>query len=110
MLQSILVPETILVKDEQLAALCVFEAQIWIEHVDLPHKETHTFRAFDLFEAPNVDDVALHFSKHTCFMQDDLLSVGKQLCMPAEMLHHSDLAWHLGTIKESGQKEDKTLA
>ena len=75
MLQSLLVPITILVKDEHLAALCVFEAKIWVEHVDLPHERGINLGAVDLFEASNVNDVALHFSEHTSFVEDDLLGV-----------------------------------
>ena len=110
MLQSLLVPVTILVKDEDLATLRVFEAQIWIKHVDFPHERSIHFRAVDLLEASNIYDVALHFSEQTCLMEDNLLSVGKQLCMPAEIAQSVGLAWQLQSVKESRQKEDEILA
>ena len=108
-LQSLLVPVTILVKDEDLAALRTFEDQIWIEHVDFPHERSFHFRAVDLLEASNVNDDTPHTSVQICLMEDDLLSVRQQLCMPAEVCQSIHLAWHLESVIESWQKQGKTL-
>ena len=76
-LQSLLVPVTILVKDEGFTALRVFEAKIWVELVDFPHERSFDLGAIDLLEASNVNDVALRFSEHSCLMEDDLFGVGQ---------------------------------
>ena len=76
-LQTLLVPVTILVENKEFAALGIFEAEIWVEHVDLPHERSFHLGAIDLLEASNVYDVALNFSEHSSFMEDDLFGVGQ---------------------------------
>ena len=74
-LQSLLVPVTILVKDEGFTALSVFEAKIWVEHVDFPHEWSVNLGAVNFFEASNINDVALHFSEQSSLVEHDLLGV-----------------------------------
>ena len=75
MLQTLLVPVTILVENKEFSALGIFEAEIWVKHVDLPHERSFHLGTIDLLQASNVYDVALHVTKHSSFMEDDLFGV-----------------------------------
>jgi len=84
-LEGLRVPVAVLVEDEDFFGYCVAENQIWVEHVDHPHERYIDLIGVNLFQVANVDDMSLNTTEHSCLVEDDLLSVREQLCVPAEV-------------------------
>ena len=106
MLKGLLIPKAVLVKDELLACGGISPDEVRIEHVALPHERGLDLVRINLLQVANVDVVALDLAKERRFAEDDLLSVGKQLRVPREVLHGADLTWHLNGHQEQGHHNE----
>ena len=92
----------VLVEHEDFLRLCVPEDQVRIKHVDHPNERSIDLFSVDFLQVANVDDVADHAPEEARLVEDDLLRVGQELRMPAEVSHHAQLSWQLAGQSEEG--------
>jgi len=62
-LESLAIPVTVLVEDEDLAWSGVTEDQVGIEHVNLPHERHIDLAWLNFLQIANIDVVALNLTK-----------------------------------------------
>jgi len=109
-LEGLAVPLAQLVEDEHFACGCAAEAHVGVEHVDVPHEGRVDFSCINLLKVTNIDVEALDLTEDSALVEDDLLGVRKQLCVPAEESHSADFARHLYTHQEEGHGEEPRAA
>lgn len=85
MVQGLFVPDALFVENEDLSRELVLEDHLWVEHVSLPHQRIGYGIGRYFLKVIDVDDIALGLAEEEGFMENDLLVVGQQLCVPAEV-------------------------
>ena len=85
MVEGVLVPDALLIEDEQLPSRHITEHQILIKHVTRPHKLVRDHLCVHLFQVFDVDNILLSSTKEEGLLEHNLLGVRKHLCMPAEI-------------------------
>ena len=81
-----------LVEDEDFLSELVLEYHVRVEHIMRPDKVVKSSIGRHLLKVLNVHDEALGLAKGLSLVEDYLLVVREQLCVPAEVLLHSPAA------------------
>lgn len=96
MLESLLVPYALLVEHENLLGFHVAENHVLVEEVSCPHELVLDGLSWNLLEIFDVDDVLRDLSKEERLVEDDLLRVRQELCVPSEISLLSPSSWDEG--------------
>ena len=94
--ERVLIPDAVLVKDEELVGRCVPEDKVLIEDVAHPHQFILDGVSVNLFEILDVHNKFVVSAEEPTLMENDLLTVGQQFSMPAEVSLLSPSSWHVG--------------
>ena len=94
--ERVLIPDAVLVKDEELVGRCVPEDKVLIEDVAHPHQFILDGVSVNLFEILDVHNKFVVSAEEPTLMEDDLLTVRQQLSMPAEVSLLSPSSGHVG--------------
>jgi len=95
----------LLVEDEDLFGLAILEHHVGVEDVTAPHQWVHDNFWANLLQVLDINDGLVCLSKNSTLMEDNLLSVWQELCVPAEVSLCSDSSWQLGGEHEEWQQE-----
>ena len=85
MLKCVLVPNTILIKNEFLVALSAAEHHLIVILVGEPQQRCATLLRIYFLKVCDVNVLSNWFAKHGHLVEHNLLSVGQQLSMETEM-------------------------
>lgn len=94
--ERVLIPDAVLVKDEELVGRCVPEDKVLIEDVAHPHQFILDGVSVNLFEILDVHNKFVVTAEEPTLMEDNLLTVGQQFSMPAEVSLLRPSSWHVG--------------
>ena len=103
-LEGLLVPLALLIEDEDFSSCGIAEAQVGIEHVDVPHERCIDLSSINLLEILDVDIESLHRTEHRGLVEHNLLRVRQELCMPAEVTYDAYFTGHLDSGESDGQR------
>ena len=107
MLQGVFVPVTVLVEHEDLKGCSVSEAKVGVKHVDVPHKGRCDVSSVNLFQIANVNIVSLGLTKQASLVENYLLRVGNEFCVPAEIIEGAHLSRHLHGVESEGHRAEE---
>jgi hypothetical protein len=85
MFKGVFVPNTLLIEDKNLFRLTILEHHFLIEDVTVPHQIVCDDFRRHFLEVLDIHNVFTNTSKHLCLVEYYLLSVWKQLCVPAKV-------------------------
>ena len=106
MIKSVFIPNTVPIEHKQFASCGISEHEVLIEDVAHPHEFIFDGIGINLFQILDVDYELVVSSKEPTLLEDNLLSVRQQFCMPAEVGLLSPSSRHIGALNKHGQESD----
>lgn len=76
MVECVLVPNTVFIKDKELTGCHITEYHVLVEHIAVPHKFIVDCLGINLLEILDVNNELLSSTEVLGLLEDNLLSVG----------------------------------
>ena len=106
MFKGILVPYSLSVENKYLSIWWILENHFWIKVVSVPHQLIINNFSWNFFKVSDVDVMSFYLTEWFSFMENNLLSVWQEFCMPSKMLLYNPSSWDESEGNKRWKEED----
>jgi len=105
-LESLWVPYALLVEYEKFLGFHVAENHVLVEHISCPDELVLNGFGWNLLDIFDVDDMLRDLAKEEWLVENNLLRVRQEFCVPCEISLLSPSSWNEGQWNQRRQQEE----